>query len=150
MRNRRNPRIQYVYAAGPAGWITDAWTMKRTIARKMIDMSSESKTLGSAPGAIRSEIMTRSSSRAAITTSRVVGDAILHLETGVAQEGREQLRAHRERVQDDVLVIGVRAASDGPQSVENGDPQCAHKVAVGAAAGGAVPQIEPEPATMLT
>src|SRR5712692_5028528 len=108
--------------------------MKSTIARKMIDMSSESRTLGSAPGAIRSEIMTRSSSLAAITTSRVEEvAAILHLETGVAQERREQLRPHRQRVEDDVLVIGVGAASCGTQSIEYRDPECAHEIAVGAA-----------------
>src|SRR5438093_8124336 len=40
--------------------------MKSTIARKMIDMSTEVRTLGSMPGATRSEIITRSSSLAAI------------------------------------------------------------------------------------
>ena len=46
---------------GPAGWITDACTMNRTIARKMIVMSVELRTRGSMPGAIRSEIIMRSS-----------------------------------------------------------------------------------------
>src|SRR3989442_15899939 len=40
--------------------------MNRTIATKMIVMSRELRTLGSMPGATRSEIITRSSSRTAI------------------------------------------------------------------------------------
>ncbi len=48
-------------ALWPAGWTADAFTMKRTIATKMIVMSNELRTRGSMPGAIRSEIITRSS-----------------------------------------------------------------------------------------
>src|SRR5437870_6095436 len=64
------PRIQYVYAAWCACWIAEAFTMKRTIATKMIVMSNELRTRGSMPGAIRSEIIMRSSAWEAITTSR--------------------------------------------------------------------------------
>src|SRR5437868_13285248 len=60
IRKSRKPRIQYVKALGPAGWITDACTTKRTIARKMIDMSTELRTRGTSAGAARSETITRS------------------------------------------------------------------------------------------
>src|SRR4051794_24286351 len=113
------PRIQYVNAAGPAGWITDAWTTKSTIARKMIDMSSELRTLGSMPGAIRSDTIARSSASAATTppprTSsfgaqklpsragrcRGCGHA---LKARVGEQPGKQLRAHRDRLQLHVLV----------------------------------------------
>ena len=65
IRKATNPRIQNVYAAGPARWIADAFTMNRTIATKMIVMSAEFRTRGSIPGAIRSEIIWRSSAGAA-------------------------------------------------------------------------------------
>src|SRR5205814_3639022 len=75
IRKARNPRIQNVYAAGPARWIADAFTMNRTIATKMIVMSVEFSTRGSMPGAIRSEIITRSSAWGAMNhlLSRVGG-----------------------------------------------------------------------------
>src|SRR5207247_3519333 len=56
--------IQNVYAAGPARWIADAFTMNRTIATKMIVMSAELRTRGSMPGATRSEIIVRPSAGA--------------------------------------------------------------------------------------
>src|SRR5436305_11914467 len=56
--------IQNVYADGPARWIADAFTMNRTIATKMIVMSAELRTRGSMPGAMRSEIIVRSSAGA--------------------------------------------------------------------------------------
>src|SRR5438874_12104956 len=90
MRKSRKPRIQYVYAAWCACWIADALTMKRTIATKMIVMSNELRTRGSMPGAIRSEIITRSSAWEAITTSTVGAiPAIVALEPWAAQEQRE-------------------------------------------------------------
>src|SRR5207247_2371492 len=51
--------------------------MKRTMATKMIVMSNEFRTRGSMPGAIRSEIITRSSAWAAmhhLQKSRYAGD----------------------------------------------------------------------------
>src|SRR6059058_1621862 len=65
IRKSRKPRIQNVYADGPARWIADAFTMNRTIATKMIVMSAEFRTRGSIPGAMRSEIIWRSSAGAA-------------------------------------------------------------------------------------
>ena len=58
-----------MYADGPARWIAEAFTMNRTIATKMIVMSSEFRTRGNMPGAIRSEIIMRSSAWEAIATS---------------------------------------------------------------------------------
>src|SRR5437763_14462442 len=96
IRKARKPRIQYVYAAEPARWIAEAFTMKRTIATKMIVMSAELRTRGNMPGAIRSEIITRSSAWEAITTSRVDAvDAIVALDARVTQEPRQELRANR-------------------------------------------------------
>src|SRR5437867_3828014 len=46
--------------------MAEAFTMKRTMATKMIVMSNELRTRGSMPGAIRSEIITRSSAWAAM------------------------------------------------------------------------------------
>src|ERR687885_251887 len=75
IRKARKPRIQYVYADGPARWIAEALTMNRTIATKMIVMSIELSTRGSIPGAIRSEIISRSPGRAAIHHLPVVAGA---------------------------------------------------------------------------
>jgi hypothetical protein len=67
--------------------MAEAFTMKRTIATKMIVMSNELRTRGNMPGAIRSEIITRSSAWEAITTSRVDAiAAIVALRGGVVQE----------------------------------------------------------------
>src|SRR5918911_4935260 len=102
-----------MYEAGPAGWMTDAWTMNRTIARKMIVMSVEFRTRGSMPGAIRSEIIVRSSAgaAAAIHHLRVGCAGILALEAGLDQEPGEERGAHGDRVEEDVLVAGVRSAA---------------------------------------
>src|ERR687887_110366 len=69
--------------------MAEAFTMKRTIATKMIVMSNELRTRGNMPGAIRSEIITRSPAWEAITTSRVDAiAAIVALRAGAAQEQR--------------------------------------------------------------
>src|SRR5919197_3937778 len=101
--------------------------MKRTIARKMIDMSSEFRTLGSAPGAIRSDSITRSCSRAAMhhLLSRKWREHTpvqgLCLEAGVLEEACEQLRAHRQRVHEHALVLGVSAGALRAETVEHGN-----------------------------
>ena len=59
--------------------MAEAFTMKRTIATKMIVMSNEFRTRGNMPGAIRSEIIMRSSAWEAITTSRSMRLARLSL-----------------------------------------------------------------------
>src|SRR4051794_38652023 len=110
--------------------------MNRTIATKMIVMSIELSTRGSIPGARRSDSMTRSSARAAIPTSCVAIGRILALQPRVDQEPRQQLRPHRERVQQHVLVRRVRPAPFDAEAVQHGDADGADEVAVGAAAGG--------------
>src|SRR5436305_14152415 len=92
--------------------MAEAFTMKRTIATKMIVMSNELRTRGNMPGAIRSEIITRSSAWEAITTSRVeaIPGVIVALQTRAAQQPRQKSRAHRKRRHDDVLVRRVRSA----------------------------------------
>src|SRR5919204_1842673 len=151
IRKARKPRIQYVYAAGPARWIADAFTMNRTIATKMIVMSSEFRTLGSIPGAIRSDSITRSSSRAAIHHLQSSGDLIeiLALQTRVKQEQRQQLRPHGDRVEHDVLVRRVRAAALGAEAVEHRHASGADEVAVRAAAARLAFEFEPERAAVL-
>src|SRR2546421_4934931 len=110
--------------------MAEAFTMKRTIATKMIVMSNELRTRGSMPGAIRSEIIMRSSAWEAITTSTVGAiEAIVALEAGAAQEQREKLRADRDRAQRHVLVRRVRAAAFRAEAVE-------HRHADGADEGG--------------
>src|ERR671935_2982421 len=112
IRKARNPRIQNVYADGPARWIAEAFTMKRTIATKMIVMSNEFRTRGSMPGAIRSEIIWRSSgATAAIHHLRVGCAGILASEARVDQESSEQRGADGDRVEENVLVARVRAAA---------------------------------------
>src|SRR2546421_3069886 len=108
--------------------------MKRTIATKMIVMSNEPRTRGSMPGAIRSEIITRSSAWEAITTSRVDAIArIVYLDTRAAQEAREQLRSNRKRMQQHVLVRRVGAAALRAKAVEDRDAERADDIAVRAA-----------------
>src|SRR5207237_3402427 len=90
IRKARNPMIQNVYADGPARWIAEAFTMNRTIATKMIVMSAEFRTRGSMPGAMRSEIIWRSSAgaTAAIHHLRVGCAGIFALQAGVDQQPR--------------------------------------------------------------
>src|ERR671937_564470 len=110
IRKARKPRIQNVYAAGPARWIADAFTMNRTIATKMIVMSAELRTRGSMPGAMRSEIIVRSSAgaTAAIHHLRVGCAGIFALEAGFDQEPGEERSAHGDRFEERVLVARVR------------------------------------------
>src|SRR5438105_3101554 len=157
MRKARKPRSQYVYAAGPARWIADAFTMNRTIATKMIVMSIELSTRGSMPGAIRSEIIARSSARAAIhhlPPSRMRDEALeasknVVLEARVAQEPRQQLGAHRDRRKVDVLVGCVRASSLGAEAVEDRDAERADQVSVRPAARGLLLEVEAELAAVI-
>src|SRR5919197_184611 len=146
IRNARNPRIQNVYAAGPARWIADAFTMNRTIATKMIVMSAEFRTRGSMPGAMRSEIIWRSSAgaTAAIHHLRVGCAGIFALQARLDQEPGEERGAHGDRVEEDVLVARVRSAALRAQAVEHWNAERAHEVAVGAAARDAFVQVEPE------
>src|SRR5919205_1617489 len=131
IRKARNPRIQNVYAAGPARWIADAFTMKRTIATKMIVMSNEFRTRGSIPGAIRSEIIWRSSAgaTAAIHHLRVGCAGIFALEAGLDQEPGEERGAHGDRVEEDVLVARVRSPALGTQAVQHRDAERADEIA---------------------
>src|SRR5437867_685052 len=120
--------------------------MKRTIATKMIVMSNEFRTRGSMPGAIRSEIIWRSSdgATAAIHHLRVGCAGIFASEARSDQEPREQRGAHGDRGEDHVLVARVRSAALRAQAVEHGHAERADEVAVGAAARGALVQVEPE------
>src|SRR5438067_8760111 len=105
IRKARKPRIQYVYAAGPARWIAEAFTMNRTIATKMIVMSNEFRTRGSMPGAIRSEIIWRSSgATAAIHHLRVGCAGIFALQARLDQELRQKPCPDGKRVEEHVLV----------------------------------------------
>src|SRR5919201_1463158 len=138
IRKARKPRIQNVYAAGPARWIAEAFTMNRTIATKMIVMSAELRTRGNMPGAIRSEIIARSSAWEAITTSRVDAiDAIVASDAGATQEPRQQFGTSRYRCEQDVLVRGVCAAALGAEPVEHRDAARADQFSARAKGGGA-------------
>src|ERR687884_9768 len=133
IRKATKPTIQNVYAEGPARWIAEAFTMNRTIATKMIVMSAELRTRGSMPGAIRSEIIVRSSAgaTAAIHHLRVGCAGIFALKAGLDQEPGEERGAHGDRVEQHVLVARVRAAALGAQAVEHRDAERADEVAVG-------------------
>src|SRR2546421_1597276 len=136
IRKARKPRFQNVNADGPARWIADAFTMKRTIATKMIVMSIEFRTRGSMPGAMRSEIIVRSSAgaAAAIRHLRVVGVAgILALKARVDQELGQEPCTHRHRRENDVLVARVRSGALRAESVEHRDAERADEIAVRAA-----------------
>src|ERR1041385_4395371 len=129
--------------------MAEAFTMKRTIATKMIVMSNELRTRGNMPGAIRSEIITRSSAWEAITTSRVDAiDAIVALHARVAQEARQELRPNRNRREPDMLVGSMRAAAFGAEPVEHRNTDRADQVAVGPAAGGFLLELESELVTV--
>ena len=105
--------------------------MKRTIATKMIVMSNELRTRGNMPGAIRSEIIMRSSAWEAITTSRSMAiEAIVALQTWATQEQRQKSCPDRDRVQRDVLVRSVGAAAFGAQAVEDRDAGSADEIGV--------------------
>src|SRR5437870_2003116 len=98
--------------------------MNRTMATKMIVMSNEFRTRGSMPGAIRSEIIRRSSACAAMRYLLVrVCDNTIGLDTGVVQERCQKSCADGERRDQDVLVRRVRAAALGPEAVEHGDAE---------------------------
>src|SRR5205085_9476718 len=120
--------------------------MKRTIATKMIVMSNELRTRGSMPGAIRSEIITRSSALAAINHLRGVDAiaAIVALQTRVTQEARQKFRAHGHRGEDDVLVWCMRPAALRAEPVEHGNADRAHEVAIGAPTARLACEVEPE------
>src|ERR671930_439933 len=128
IRKATKPRIQNVYAEGPARWIAEAFTMNRTIATKMIVMSAEFRTRGSMPGAIRSEIIWRSSAgaTAAIHHLRVGCAGIFALEARFDQEPGEERRAHGDGVEEDVLVARVRSAALSAEPVEHRDAERAH------------------------
>src|SRR5437763_1328052 len=120
--------------------------MKRTIATKMIVMSNEFRTRGSIPGAIRSEIIWRSSAgaTAAIHHLRVGCAGIFALEARLDQELRQKTRPHGERLDEHVLVARVRSAALGAEAVEHRDAERADEVAVRAAAGRALVEVESE------
>src|SRR5213076_1538205 len=101
---------------------------------------------GSMPGAIRSEIIWRSSAgaTAAIHHLRVGCAGIFASEARVDQELRQETRPNGKRVEEDVLVARVRAAALRAQAVEHRDAERADEVAVRAAAGGALVEIESE------
>src|SRR5438128_6636047 len=121
IRKARKPRIQNVYADGPARWIADAFTMNRTIATKMIVMSAEFRTRGSIPGAMRSEIIVRSSAGATTAIHHLLGRGVggkCALQARVDQEPGEERGPHRDRVEQHVLVARVRSAALGAQPVQ--------------------------------
>src|ERR671930_37472 len=113
IRKATKPTIQNVYAEGPARWIAEAFTMNRTIATKMIVMSAEFRTRGSMPGAMRSEIIWRSSAgaTAAIHHLRVGCAGIFALDARLDQEPGEERGADGDRIEEHVLVARVRAAA---------------------------------------
>src|SRR5918911_2509626 len=132
IRKATKPRIQNVYAAGPARCIAEAFTMNRTIATKMIVMSAELRTRGSIPGAMRSEIIWRSpaGATAAIHHLRVGCAGKCALEARVDQEPGEERGADGDRVEEHVLVARVRSAALGAETVEHRDAERADEVAV--------------------
>src|SRR5919198_2534857 len=146
IRKATKPTIQNVYAEGPARWIAEAFTMNRTIATKMIVMSAEFRTRGSMPGAMRSEIIWRSpaGATAAIHHLRVGCAGIFALETRFDQEPGEERGADGDRIEEHVLVARVRAAAFCAEAVQHRDAERADEIAVRAAAGGALVEVEPE------
>src|ERR671937_3267879 len=125
--------------------MAEAFTMKRTIATKMIVMSNEFRTRGSMPGAIRSEIIWRSAgATAAIHHLRVGCAGKCALEARVDQEPGEERGADGDRGEEHVLVARVRSAALRAEAVEHRDAERADEVAVRAAAGGALVEVEPE------
>src|SRR5919204_1477951 len=130
--------------------MAEAFTMKRTIATKMIVMSNEFRTRGSMPGAIRSEIIWRSSgATAAIHHLRVGCAGILASEARVDQESSEQRGADGDRVEEHVLVACVRAAALRAEPVEHRDAERADEIPVRPAAGGALVKVEAEGQAVL-
>src|SRR5262245_2960381 len=107
--------------------------MKRTIATKMIVMSNELRTRGSIPGAIRSEIITRSSAWAVATRTTswdgkdaakiAVANCACLGNSRVLEETRQQRRSHRQRLDKDVLVRAVGAGAVRAQAVEHRDAE---------------------------
>src|SRR5919199_2662278 len=152
IRKATKPTIQNVYAEGPARWIAEAFTMNRTIATKMIVMSAEFRTRGSIPGAMRSEIIWRSSApaTAAIHHLRVGCAGIFALEARFDQEPSEERGADGDRIEEHVLVARVRAAALRAEAVEHRDAERAHEVAVRAAAGGALVEVQAELLAVLS
>src|SRR5689334_14779168 len=95
--------------------------MNRTMATKMTVMSNEFRTRGSIPGAIRSEIITRSSAWAATEPppeSRFAGGILLR-KAGVLQHAGEKPGSPRDRREADVLVGSVRPCAFGAEPVED-------------------------------
>src|SRR2546421_10159019 len=116
--------------------------MKRTIATKMIVMSNEFRTRGSMPGAMRSEIIWRSSgATAAIHHLRVGCAGIFALKTRLDQELGQERGAHGDRGEEHVLVARVRSPALRAQAVEYRDAEGADEVAVRSAAGGALVEV---------
>src|SRR5262249_24947751 len=62
----------------------------------------------------------------------------------ILEEPGEQPRADRHGVEEDVLVLRVRAAALGAEPVEDGHAEGSFEVAVGASARGAFGQLESE------
>src|SRR5712691_1511106 len=88
--------------------------MKRTIARKMIVMSVEFRTRGSMPGAIRSEIIMRSSACCAMRhpLSEVCDSGTIGLKTRVAQGRGRGRRRNVARVGPEPPEEEVRAGRE--------------------------------------
>src|SRR5205807_8693080 len=74
---------------------------------------------------------------------------VLELEAGLAEDPREQLGAGLERRDDHVLVVRVRAAALCAEAVEDWDADCADEVAVRAAAGRGLLELQAERSAVL-
>src|SRR4051794_22717448 len=101
----------------------------------MIVMSVVFRTRGSMPGAIRSEIIVRSSACAAMRNPLGSEDRLcanLGRELLVAQERGQELRPRRDRGNAHVFVGGMGASSLGAEAVDDGHAERADEVAVGA------------------
>src|ERR1051325_6463120 len=61
------------------------------------------------------------------------------------QQTREQLRALRQAVDDDVFLQGMRARAADTKSIERRDAECAGKIRIRAAAGALMLEVNAEP-----
>src|SRR5919198_6215969 len=132
--------------------MAEAFTMNRTIATKMIVMSAEFSTRGSMPGAMRSEIIVRSSAGAAAAIHHLLGRGVAGIfasEARVDQEVRQEPCPHGDRIEQHVLVPRVRSAALRAEAVEHRHAERTDEVAVRPAPGGALVQVEPEPRAVL-
>src|SRR5262245_28064491 len=71
-------------------------------------------------------------------------------EARILEQPREEARPHRQRVEADLLVLGVRATALDAEPVQHGDAERADQDGVGAPAGRGLLQVEAEPEADLS